>query len=72
MQREAARLHGRMHPRVSIVIDGHHLAESAMDNATGVAGAIAIARTYATRLRSASSSGCQGMAWCLLFLSKIV
>ena len=32
---------------LSAHLDGHHLAESAMDNATGVAGVIAIARAFA-------------------------
>ena len=45
-------LPGAMEERVvlSAHIDGHHLAESAMDNATGVAGAIAIARAVAPHI----------------------
>jgi aminopeptidase YwaD len=46
---------------LSAHIDGHHLAESAMDNATGVAGVIAIARAFAP-----SITGCRrGLRVCL-------
>lgn len=46
---------------LSAHIDGHHLAESAMDNATGVAGAIAIARAFAPHV-----GNCQrGLRVCL-------
>ena len=46
---------------LSAHIDGHHLAESAMDNATGVAGAIAIARAFAPHIEN-----CQrGLRVCL-------
>lgn len=46
---------------LSAHIDGHDLAESAMDNATGVAAALAIARAFAGRMNDAA----RGLRVCL-------